>query len=196
MSMEWTQAPADFRFAAAVAEFGMILRDSPHKGNGTLAGVLQTRAGGERRTMPQATAPASLNWFAARRRSRLNCDRGGRLVSAVLQHLADAAIVLICSPANIRSLKNDETRRDKHMAKTDYSRYVAVAFVCAGADRHQHGAGEEEGCRGWRRRPSGPRAESSSRSRARLSRRSRSSPRRSRRSRRRRAYIATAAAFT
>jgi Ca-activated chloride channel family protein len=38
--VEWTQAPADFRFAAAVAQFGMILRDSPHKGNGTLAGVL------------------------------------------------------------------------------------------------------------------------------------------------------------
>ena len=40
--VDWAQAPADFRFAAAVAEFGMILRDSPHKGNGTLAGVLET----------------------------------------------------------------------------------------------------------------------------------------------------------
>ena len=40
--VEWSQAPADFRFAAAVAQFGMILRDSPHKGNGTLAGVLET----------------------------------------------------------------------------------------------------------------------------------------------------------
>ena len=36
----WQQAPADFRFAAAVAEFGMVLRDSPHKGNGSLAAVL------------------------------------------------------------------------------------------------------------------------------------------------------------
>ncbi|MBA2271944.1 MAG: von Willebrand factor type A domain-containing protein [Chthoniobacterales bacterium] len=36
----WAQAPADFRFVAAVAQFGMILRDSPHKGNGTLANVL------------------------------------------------------------------------------------------------------------------------------------------------------------
>ncbi len=35
------EASADFRFAAAVAEFGMILRDSPHRGNGTLAGVLE-----------------------------------------------------------------------------------------------------------------------------------------------------------
>jgi Ca-activated chloride channel family protein len=29
-------APADFRFAAAVAAFGMILRDSEHKGTATL----------------------------------------------------------------------------------------------------------------------------------------------------------------
>ena len=28
----------DFRFAAAVAEFGLILRDSPYKGNASLAG--------------------------------------------------------------------------------------------------------------------------------------------------------------
>ena len=34
------KASADFRFAAAVAEFGMILRGSPHKGNATLAAVL------------------------------------------------------------------------------------------------------------------------------------------------------------
>ncbi len=32
-------ASADFKFAAAVAEFGMILRGSPHKGSGTLAEV-------------------------------------------------------------------------------------------------------------------------------------------------------------
>ena len=31
----------DFKFAAAVAEFGMILRDSEHKGNGTLGAVLE-----------------------------------------------------------------------------------------------------------------------------------------------------------
>ncbi|MFN2509015.1 MAG: YfbK domain-containing protein, partial [Chthoniobacterales bacterium] len=34
------QASPDFKFAAAVAEFGMILRGSPHKGNGTLSAVL------------------------------------------------------------------------------------------------------------------------------------------------------------
>ena len=32
-------ASGDFKFAAAVAEFGMILRNSPHKGTGTLAEV-------------------------------------------------------------------------------------------------------------------------------------------------------------
>ena len=40
--VDWLHAPPDLRFAAAVAQFGMILRDSPHKGNGTLAGVLET----------------------------------------------------------------------------------------------------------------------------------------------------------
>ncbi|MFO0823718.1 MAG: DUF3520 domain-containing protein [Gemmataceae bacterium] len=29
----------DFRFAAAVAEFGLVLRDSPYKGNATIAEV-------------------------------------------------------------------------------------------------------------------------------------------------------------
>ncbi|HMJ05330.1 MAG TPA: YfbK domain-containing protein [Chthoniobacterales bacterium] len=37
----FASASPDFRFAAAVAEFGMILRDSPHKGNSTIAAVLQ-----------------------------------------------------------------------------------------------------------------------------------------------------------
>ena len=36
----FANASADFQFAAAVAEFGMILRDSPHRGNGTLGDVL------------------------------------------------------------------------------------------------------------------------------------------------------------
>ena len=31
------QASTDLRFAAAVAAFGMVLRDSPHKGQSTLA---------------------------------------------------------------------------------------------------------------------------------------------------------------
>jgi len=34
-------APVDLKFAAAVAEFGMILRDSEHKGNGTIGAVLE-----------------------------------------------------------------------------------------------------------------------------------------------------------
>ena len=34
-------APVDLKFAAAVAEFGMILRDSEYKGNGTFGTVLE-----------------------------------------------------------------------------------------------------------------------------------------------------------
>jgi secreted protein with Ig-like and vWFA domain len=37
----WSQASPDLRFAASVAAFGMVLRDSPHRGNATLAGVLE-----------------------------------------------------------------------------------------------------------------------------------------------------------
>ena len=37
----YSQASVDFKFAAAVASFGMILRDSPHKGNATLSGALE-----------------------------------------------------------------------------------------------------------------------------------------------------------
>ena len=35
----WTRATPDFRFAAAVASFGMILRESPHRGNATYDAV-------------------------------------------------------------------------------------------------------------------------------------------------------------
>jgi Ca-activated chloride channel family protein len=41
----YAQASPDFRFAAAVASFGMILRDSPHRGNATLAGVIELAGG-------------------------------------------------------------------------------------------------------------------------------------------------------
>jgi Ca-activated chloride channel family protein len=39
------QTSDDFRFAAAVAQYGMILRNSPHKGQSTLAGTLDLAAG-------------------------------------------------------------------------------------------------------------------------------------------------------
>ena len=39
-AVAFNNASPDFRFAAAVAEFGMILRGSPHKGNATLTAVL------------------------------------------------------------------------------------------------------------------------------------------------------------
>jgi Ca-activated chloride channel family protein len=35
------KAPGDLKFTAAVAEFGMVLRDSEHKGNGTLESILE-----------------------------------------------------------------------------------------------------------------------------------------------------------
>jgi Ca-activated chloride channel family protein len=38
---KFEKASPDLKFAAAVAEFGMILRDSQHKGNGTLGAVLE-----------------------------------------------------------------------------------------------------------------------------------------------------------
>jgi len=39
--VSFDEASDDFRFAAVVASFGMILRDSEHKGNATLAGVIE-----------------------------------------------------------------------------------------------------------------------------------------------------------
>lgn len=40
------QASTDFRFAAAVAEYGMILRNSPHRGNSSLGDVLAWASAG------------------------------------------------------------------------------------------------------------------------------------------------------
>ena len=37
----YAKASDDFKFAAAVAQFGMVLRNSPHKGSATLAGVIE-----------------------------------------------------------------------------------------------------------------------------------------------------------
>jgi Ca-activated chloride channel family protein len=43
----WTSASRDFKFASAVAAFGMILRDSPYKGKSTLGGVLELAESGK-----------------------------------------------------------------------------------------------------------------------------------------------------
>ncbi len=43
---EWAAAPADFKFAASVAGFGMLLRDSPHKGSASWGMVLENAASG------------------------------------------------------------------------------------------------------------------------------------------------------
>jgi len=40
-SVAFSSASIDFKFAAAVAEFGMLLRDSEYKGNGTFGSVLE-----------------------------------------------------------------------------------------------------------------------------------------------------------
>ena len=37
----FSRASSDFKFAAAVASFGMLLRGSPYKGNATLDAVLE-----------------------------------------------------------------------------------------------------------------------------------------------------------
>ena len=41
------QATRDFKFAASVAAFGMLLRDSPHKGTATMAGALELAQEGQ-----------------------------------------------------------------------------------------------------------------------------------------------------
>jgi Ca-activated chloride channel family protein len=38
---DFAQAPSDLKFAAAVAEFGMVLRNSEYKGNGSLQQVIE-----------------------------------------------------------------------------------------------------------------------------------------------------------
>lgn len=43
----WTAASRDFKFASAVAAFGMILRDSPYKGNATFGSVLELATEGK-----------------------------------------------------------------------------------------------------------------------------------------------------
>ena len=43
----WAQASRDFKFVSAVAAFGMILRDSPYKGNATLGSVLELAEAGK-----------------------------------------------------------------------------------------------------------------------------------------------------
>ena len=48
----YSQASQDFKFAAAVASFGMILRESPYKGNGTLAAVLELAEEGKGKRSP------------------------------------------------------------------------------------------------------------------------------------------------
>jgi Ca-activated chloride channel family protein len=43
----WEKSSRDFRFAAAVASFGMLLRDSPHKGNASWDTTLELAIEGQ-----------------------------------------------------------------------------------------------------------------------------------------------------
>jgi Ca-activated chloride channel homolog len=43
----WTQSSRDFKFASAVAALGMVLRDSPYKGNATVGSVLELAEAGK-----------------------------------------------------------------------------------------------------------------------------------------------------
>ncbi|MCK7557897.1 DUF3520 domain-containing protein [Chitinophaga sedimenti] len=54
-------APADFRMAAAVAEFGMLLRDSEFKANASYGQVINMAAGAKVQTR-KVTGPNSFNW--------------------------------------------------------------------------------------------------------------------------------------
>ena len=42
----FTKTDPDFQFAASVAAFGMLLRNSPHKGDATYAAVEEIASGG------------------------------------------------------------------------------------------------------------------------------------------------------
>ena len=55
----------DFRFAAAVASFGMILRDSQFRGGDDLRGRAGRGAGVRGATTPAATARSSSTWSSA-----------------------------------------------------------------------------------------------------------------------------------
>jgi hypothetical protein len=69
--VEFAHAPEDFKFAAAVAEFGMILRHSDYKGNGTFDSVLAWAEAGKG-TDPHGERTA----FAELVRKAQRLDRG------------------------------------------------------------------------------------------------------------------------
>ena len=48
-NLDFGRASDDLKFAAAIAGFGMLLRDSPHKGSLTYDGVIESRAADDRR---------------------------------------------------------------------------------------------------------------------------------------------------
>ena len=76
--LDFGQASDDLKFAAAVAGFGMLLRDSTYKGTLTFAGVLEIAAVDPLGMIPRATARNSLTWCARHRLKREQLEDGGR----------------------------------------------------------------------------------------------------------------------
>ena len=74
-------ASDDFRLAAAVAEFGMLLRGSPHKGQPTYAALLELSEPLCARD-PEGYRPANSSTWSARRRPWRADDRDCRGGSA------------------------------------------------------------------------------------------------------------------
>jgi Ca-activated chloride channel family protein len=71
------QATRDFQFAAAVASFGMLLRDSKHRGETSFAAVLET-AEAARGTDPHGYRAEFLDLVQSA--ARLSADRGSKEV--------------------------------------------------------------------------------------------------------------------
>ena len=64
---KFENAATDLKFAAAVAEFGMMLRDSQYKGNGTIGAVIEWAQEGKGAMQP-VIAPDSSSSRARRNR--------------------------------------------------------------------------------------------------------------------------------
>ena len=118
------EASTDFRFAAAVAGFGMILRDSPHKGQATLDSTLrlaETSVGrdeeGYRSEFVELARKAytfSLHELAA--------NGSVAAIQALLAAGADAKV------------PDNEGRTPLHWASTNENPAVIEALLAAGAD--------------------------------------------------------------
>ncbi len=62
---DFDQASHDFRFAASVASFGMLLRDSEHKGSSSFDRVAYNREGVSRKEASSKPPMTTPRWLAA-----------------------------------------------------------------------------------------------------------------------------------